>query len=161
MRVIELADWVAGPFATSVLGDFGAEVIRVDLPGKVVNTRTLHGLEEADAERSPFFAIFAHNKKSVEIDIRIQAGREIFLDLIRHSDVLVSGFRPGVLAEPTSICSSFGPCRPLQCPSGPPATEEAKIWQWYVTSPFTFASPAPPSVAAARGDVLKGIGKGD
>src|ERR1700683_1815327 len=70
-------------------------------------------------------------------------------------------FRPGVLAEPTSICSSFGPCRPLQCPSGPPATEEAKIWQWYVTSPFTFASPAPPSVAAARGDVLTGIGKGD
>jgi crotonobetainyl-CoA:carnitine CoA-transferase CaiB-like acyl-CoA transferase len=99
VRVIELADWVAGPFATSVLGDFGAEVIRVDLPGKVVNTRTLHGLEEADAERSPFFAIFAHNKKSVEIDIRIPAGREIFLDLIRHSDVLVSGFRPGVLEK--------------------------------------------------------------
>jgi succinyl-CoA---D-citramalate CoA-transferase len=99
VRVIELADWVAGPFATSILGDFGAEVIRVDLPGKVVNTRTLHGLEEGDAERSPFFAVFAHNKKSVSLDVRSEAGREIFLDLIRRSDVLVEGFRPGVLEK--------------------------------------------------------------
>ena len=99
VRVIELADWVAGPFATSILGDFGAEVIRVDLPGKVVNTRTLHGLEDDDAERSPFFALFAHNKKSVSLDVRSEAGREIFLDLIRHSDVLVEGFRPGVLEK--------------------------------------------------------------
>jgi formyl-CoA transferase len=99
VRVIELADWVAGPFATSILSDFGAEVIRVDLPGKVVNTRTLHGLEDGDSERSPFFALFAHNKKSVSLDVRIEAGREIFLDLIRHSDVLVEGFRPGVLEK--------------------------------------------------------------
>jgi crotonobetainyl-CoA:carnitine CoA-transferase CaiB-like acyl-CoA transferase len=99
VRVVEMADWIAGPFATSVLSDFGAEVIRIDLPGKVVNTRTLYGLEEADPERSPFFAIFAHDKKSATLDVRSEAGREVFLDLIRRSDVVVEGFRPGTLEK--------------------------------------------------------------
>jgi crotonobetainyl-CoA:carnitine CoA-transferase CaiB-like acyl-CoA transferase len=89
VRVVELADWVAGPFATSLLSDFGAEVIRIDLPGKAANTRTLYGLEDADAERSPFFAVFAHDKKSVTLDVRSDAGKEVFLELLRRSDVLV------------------------------------------------------------------------
>lgn len=97
IRVLEMADWIAGPFATSILGDFGAEVIRIDLPGKAVNTRTLYGLEEADSERSPFFAIFAHDKKSVTLDVRSDSGREVLLDLVRRSDVLVEGFRPGTM----------------------------------------------------------------
>jgi formyl-CoA transferase len=97
VRVVELADWVAGPFATSLLSDFGAEVIRIDLPGKAANTRTLYGLEDADAERSPFFAVFAHDKKSVTLDVRSDAGKEVFLELLRRSDVLVEGFRPGTM----------------------------------------------------------------
>jgi formyl-CoA transferase len=97
VRVVEMADWVAGPFATSLLSDFGAEVIRIDLPGKAANTRTLYGLEDVDAERSPFFAVFAHDKKSVTLDVRSDAGKEVFLDLLRRSDVLVEGFRPGTM----------------------------------------------------------------
>ena len=97
VRVVEMADWIAGPFAASVLSDFGAEVIRIDLPGKVANTRTLYGLEDIDAERSPFFAIFAHDKKSITLDVRGDAGREVFLNLVRHSDVLIEGFRPGTM----------------------------------------------------------------
>jgi crotonobetainyl-CoA:carnitine CoA-transferase CaiB-like acyl-CoA transferase len=95
--VVEMADWIAGPFSTSILGDFGAEVIRIDLPGTVVNTRTLYGLEDVDSERSPFFAIFAHDKKSVTLDVRAAAGKEVLLDLLRRSDVLVEGFRPGTM----------------------------------------------------------------
>jgi crotonobetainyl-CoA:carnitine CoA-transferase CaiB-like acyl-CoA transferase len=97
VRVVEMADWIAGPFAASVLSDFGAEVIRIDLPGKVANTRTLYGLEDIDAERSPFFAIFAHDKKSITLDVRGDAGKEVFLNLVRHSDVLIEGFRPGTM----------------------------------------------------------------
>lgn len=97
IRVVEMADWVAGPFATSLLSDFGAEVIRIDLPGKAANTRTLYGLEDGDAERSPFFAVFAHDKKSVTLDVRSDAGKEVFLELLRRSDVLVEGFRPGTM----------------------------------------------------------------
>jgi succinyl-CoA--D-citramalate CoA-transferase len=97
VRVVEMADWVAGPFATSLLSDFGAEVIRIDLPGKVANTRTLYGLEDIDAERSPFFAIFAHDKKSITLDVRSDEGKEVFLKLLSRSDVLVEGFRPGTM----------------------------------------------------------------
>jgi crotonobetainyl-CoA:carnitine CoA-transferase CaiB-like acyl-CoA transferase len=98
VRVLELADWIAGPFASSILSDFGAEVVRIDLPGKVANTRTLHGMEEeVDSERSPFFAIFAHDKLSVTLDVRSDAGREVFLDLVAKSDVIIEGFRPGTM----------------------------------------------------------------
>lgn len=97
-RVIELADWVAGPFCASVLSDFGAEVIRIDLPGQVVNTRRLHGMEPIDDERSPFFATFAHDKKSITLDVRTERGRSLFLQLITRSDVLICGFRPGAMA---------------------------------------------------------------
>jgi crotonobetainyl-CoA:carnitine CoA-transferase CaiB-like acyl-CoA transferase len=96
-RVIELADWVAGPFCASVLSDFGAEVIRIDLPGQVVNTRRLHGMESIDDERSPFFATFAHDKKSITLDVRTERGRSLFLQLITRTDVLISGFRPGAM----------------------------------------------------------------
>lgn len=97
-RVIELADWIAGPFCASILSDFGAEVIRIDLPGQVVNTRRLHGMEPIDNERSPFFATFAHDKKSITLDIRTERGRGLFLQLVERSDVLISGFRPGTMA---------------------------------------------------------------
>jgi formyl-CoA transferase len=97
-RVIELADWIAGPFCASILSDFGAEVIRIDLPGQVVNTRRLHGMEPIDDERSPFFATFAHDKKSITLDVRTERGRKLFLQLIERSDVLISGFRPGTMA---------------------------------------------------------------
>ena len=97
-RVIELADWVAGPFCASVLSDFGAEVIRIDLPGQVVNTRRLHGMEPIDDERSPFFATFAHDKKSITLDVRTERGRSLFLQLIARSDVLISGFRTSTVA---------------------------------------------------------------
>jgi formyl-CoA transferase len=99
VRVLEMADWIAGPFATSVLGDFGAEVIRIDLPGAVANTRTLHGMEPADDERSPFFASFAHGKKSITLDVRTDQGREVLLSLIAQSTVLVEAFRPGTLEK--------------------------------------------------------------
>lgn len=99
IRVIELADWIAGPFCASVLSDFGAEVIRIDLPGQVVNTRRLHGMELIDDERSPFFATFAHDKKSLSLDIRTATGRELFLALLAKCDVLIEGFRPGTLAR--------------------------------------------------------------
>jgi crotonobetainyl-CoA:carnitine CoA-transferase CaiB-like acyl-CoA transferase len=97
-RVIELADWVAGPFCASILSDFGAEVIRIDLPGQVVNTRRLHGMEPVDDERSPFFATFAHDKKSITLDVRTERGRSLFLQLVERSDVLITGFRPGAMA---------------------------------------------------------------
>jgi succinyl-CoA--D-citramalate CoA-transferase len=88
---------VAAPFAGSLLGDFGAEVIKVDLPGFVDDNRRLGTPEPTDSERSPYFVALARNKKSVTLDIRSAAGRERFLELVKVSDVVISNFRPGTL----------------------------------------------------------------
>ena len=97
LRVIELADWVAGPFASSLLGDFGAEVIKIDRPGHVDYSRGLAGGSATDPGRTPSFAVSGRNKKSVTLDIRTEAGRLLFLRLIETSDVLIEAFRPGTL----------------------------------------------------------------
>src|SRR4051812_5714122 len=70
-RVLELGNWVAAPFAGSLLADFGAEVFKIDLPGFIDDNRRLGKVEPADDERSPYFVVLAHNKKSVTLDIRV------------------------------------------------------------------------------------------
>jgi crotonobetainyl-CoA:carnitine CoA-transferase CaiB-like acyl-CoA transferase len=96
-RVLELGNWVAAPYAGSLLGDFGAEVFKVDLPGFIDDNRRLGKVEPSDAERSPYFVVLARNKKSVTLDIRVPAGRALFLKLVAKSDVVISNFRPGTL----------------------------------------------------------------
>ena len=75
LRVIELADWVAGPFASSLLGDFGAEVIKIDRPGQVDYSRGLAGGSDIDPGRTPSFAVSGRNKKSITLDVRTEAWR--------------------------------------------------------------------------------------
>ena len=97
VRVIELADWIAGPFAGSLLADLGADVVKVELPGSLSNSRTVVAFEPGDDERTPDFAAAARNKRSLTLDIRVPAGREVLLRLVAHSDVLVECFRPGTM----------------------------------------------------------------
>jgi crotonobetainyl-CoA:carnitine CoA-transferase CaiB-like acyl-CoA transferase len=97
VRVLELGDWVAGPFACGMLADFGAEVVRVEVPHAVANTRQLGGLEPEDPERSPYFAVLGRNKRSVTLDLKQERGRELLLELVRRSDAMVESFRPGSL----------------------------------------------------------------
>jgi crotonobetainyl-CoA:carnitine CoA-transferase CaiB-like acyl-CoA transferase len=96
-RVLELGNWVAAPFAASLLGDFGAEVVKIDLPGVIDDNRRLGTAEPTDDERSPYFVALARNKKSITLDIRSEKGRQRFLELVRLSDVVISNFRPGTL----------------------------------------------------------------
>jgi crotonobetainyl-CoA:carnitine CoA-transferase CaiB-like acyl-CoA transferase len=97
IRVFELADWIAAPFAASLLADFGAEVVKVELPGVLSNSRTNGTLEPVDPDRSTNFATSARNKRSLTLDVRTPSGRELFLELIRDADVLVESFRPGTM----------------------------------------------------------------
>jgi formyl-CoA transferase len=98
VRVIELANFVAGPVATMILGDHGAEVIKVELPGQVDGSRATCGLDPRDAERGPVFAAtLGRNKRSVTIDVRRPEGRDLFLDLAATADVMVENFRAGSL----------------------------------------------------------------
>ena len=90
LRVLDLSQWLAGPAAAAMLGDFGADVIMIELP---VDGAPPH----RPTETTLSFTVTNRNKRSVALDVRAEAGRTAFLDLVRVSDVVVENFRPGTL----------------------------------------------------------------
>ncbi|ART71346.1 formyl-CoA transferase [Mycobacterium dioxanotrophicus] len=97
IRVLELGTLISGPFAGRLLGDMGAEVVKVELPGSPDPLRTW-GQAELDGHHF-FWTVHARNKKAVTLDLRTDRGRELFLDLVDHSDIIVENFRPGTLEK--------------------------------------------------------------
>ncbi|MCG5431505.1 CoA transferase [Mycobacterium sp. MYCO198283] len=97
IRVLELGTLIAGPFAARLLGDMGAEVIKIEPPGAPDPLRTW-GQAEVDGHHV-FWTVHARNKKAVTLDLRTPAGRELFLELVERCDVVVENFRPGTLEK--------------------------------------------------------------
>ena len=97
IRVLELGTLIAGPFAGRLLGDMGADVIKVEPPGAPDPLRTW-GQAEVDGQHV-FWTVHARNKKAITLDLRRPAGRELFLDLVELSDIVVENFRPGTLEK--------------------------------------------------------------
>ncbi|MEW2481025.1 CoA transferase [Mycobacterium sp. NPDC049093] len=97
IRVIELGTLISGPFAGRLLGDMGAEVIKIELPATPDPLRTW-GQAELDGHHF-FWTVHARNKKAVTLDLRTAKGRELFLDLVEKSDIIVENFRPGTLEK--------------------------------------------------------------
>ena len=96
IRILDLSRLLPGPYCTMLLADFGAEVIKIEEPGR------------GDYSRSfpPFLKDFGYwhlqlnrNKKSVVLDLKTEEGREAFLDLAKTADVVVESYRPGVLKK--------------------------------------------------------------
>ncbi|GAB2642286.1 CaiB/BaiF CoA transferase family protein [Nocardia goodfellowii] len=96
VRVLELGNYVAAPTAGRILGDFGAEVIKVERPktGDELRNWRLYG-----GDTSMLYRTINRNKKSITLDLRTDAGRRIVLDLIKQCDVLLENFRPGILEK--------------------------------------------------------------
>ncbi|WP_148252037.1 CaiB/BaiF CoA transferase family protein [Aidingimonas lacisalsi] len=96
IRVIDLTRVISGPFCTQILGDHGAEVIKVEPPGRgdVVRSQgnKVNGF-------SWYFAQFNRNKRSLTLDLRSDEGKVILGQLLDDADVLVENFRPGVLGK--------------------------------------------------------------
>ena len=97
IRVLELGTLISGPFAGRLLGDMGAEVLKIELPSSPDPLRTW-GQAELDGHRF-FWTVHARNKKAVTLDLRTERGRQLFLDLVTQSDVIVENFRPGTLEK--------------------------------------------------------------
>jgi succinyl-CoA:(S)-malate CoA-transferase subunit A len=96
LRVIDVGTFLAGPYAASILGEFGAEVLKVEYPiGGDPMRRFGTPTKRSDATLA--WLSEARNKKSVTIDLRRPKGVELFLKLVSRSDVLVENFRPGTL----------------------------------------------------------------
>ncbi|KAI9441753.1 L-carnitine dehydratase/bile acid-inducible protein F [Lactarius indigo] len=95
VRVLELGQLIAGPFAGQLLGHFGAEIIKVESPS---TGDPLRGWRELDVDgTSPWFRSLARNKKSVSIDMRKEEGRALVRRLAERSDVVLENFKPGTL----------------------------------------------------------------
>ena len=93
LRVLDLTEHMAGPFCTMILADMGAEVVKVERPGKGDSSRSMGD----GGERNPFFRYINRNKKSVTLDYKGPPGREVFLRLVRSVDVLVENYRATVM----------------------------------------------------------------
>jgi len=97
IRVLEVGTLISGPFAGRLLGDMGADVVKIEPPGSPDPLRTW-GQAEVDGHHF-FWTIHARNKKAVTLNLREPKGRELFLDLVEKSDVIVENFRPGTLEK--------------------------------------------------------------
>lgn len=97
LRVIEMGSLLAGPFCGQLLGDFGAEVIKIEPPG-VGDPMRQWGREKAHG-KSLWWPVIARNKKSVTINLRVEQGQQLVRDLVREADFVLENFRPGTMEK--------------------------------------------------------------
>jgi formyl-CoA transferase len=96
IRILDLTSYIAGPFATMLLGDLGAEIIKIE------QTRAgdmFRAWDKKPELYSPLFRSFNRNKKSFTLDLRSPEGNKIFFQLAQKADVIVENFRPGVVGR--------------------------------------------------------------
>ena len=94
IRVIDLGSVVAAPFGATMLGDYGAEVIKVEPPGVPDAIRTWGVIDDT---YQPFWLLISRNKLPITVNLKHSKGKEIFAKLVAQSDVLLENMRPGTL----------------------------------------------------------------
>ncbi|HET8813239.1 MAG TPA: CoA transferase [Gaiella sp.] len=164
MRVIELGMLLAGPFAGRLLGDMGAEVVKIEAPGQ---PDPLRDWGQARYEgRSLWWPVQSRNKKCITLNLRESRGQELLLELVRVSDVVTENFRPGTLerwnlgyeqlsaANPGIVLariSGYGQTGPYAQRAGFASVAEAMGGLRYING---FAGEAPPRTGISLGDSL-------
>ncbi|MBK4735130.1 CaiB/BaiF CoA transferase family protein [Noviherbaspirillum pedocola] len=96
LRVIEMGSLIAGPFAAKTLGEFGAEIIKIEPPG---SGDPLRSWRTEEGVTSVWWHVQARNKKSVAIDLRQPEGQDLVRRLAAEADVVIENFRPGTLEQ--------------------------------------------------------------
>jgi crotonobetainyl-CoA:carnitine CoA-transferase CaiB-like acyl-CoA transferase len=177
LRVLDLSRVLAGPWATQVLADLGAEVIKVERPGRGDDTRAwgppyLRDAAGEDTDQSAYFLAANRGKKSVTIDFRTQRGQRLVRSLAARSDVVVENFMPGALARygldyealsadnPRLVyCSitGFGQTGPYRDRPGYDFTVQALGGLMSLTGAPDEAGGEPTKVGVALADILTGL----
>ena len=92
--VLDLTRVLAGPYCTMMLADFGADVIKIEQPGKGDDTRSMGPFVNG---ASLYYANVNRNKKSITLNLKDPKGKSMFLKMVRKADVVVENYRPGVM----------------------------------------------------------------
>ena len=98
LKVLDVSQVMAGPFCCMMLGDMGADVIKVEPPGTGDQTRRAMGFSLKGVDSGGFIAL-NRNKRSVALNLKTDGGREAFYELVRGADVVVENYRPGVASK--------------------------------------------------------------
>ena len=96
IKVLELGQLIAGPYCGQVLADFGAQVIKVEPPGKGDAMRQW-GAEDSDTGEPLWWNVIGRNKQSLTLDLRQTRGQEVLRELAKNADVIIENFRPGTM----------------------------------------------------------------
>jgi crotonobetainyl-CoA:carnitine CoA-transferase CaiB-like acyl-CoA transferase len=96
LRVVDLSRFIAGPYCAMLLGDMGADVIKVEPPDRGEASRAFAPFVEGE---SLYTMVFNRNKRSLTLDLRSDQGKDVLRDLLRKADVLVENFVPGTLEK--------------------------------------------------------------
>jgi crotonobetainyl-CoA:carnitine CoA-transferase CaiB-like acyl-CoA transferase len=167
LRVVDLTRVLSGPYCTMQLGDLGAEIIKVEQPGKGDDTRAFAPPFQGD--QAAYFLSVNRNKKSVTLDMKSGRGKEVLWRLIEASDILVENFRPGAMdrlgfgyqavskRRPSIIYASisgFGETGPQKDRPGYDVIVQGEAGIMDITGP---RDGAPHKVGAAIGDLVSGL----
>ena len=165
-RVIEFGGLIAGPYASSVLAQFGAEVIKVEAPGEGDPLRKWRKLHDGT---SVWWYSLSRNKKSITLNLKAGKGQQIARDLVRTAAIVVENFRPGVLegwglgwedlsrVNPSLVMvriSGYGQTGPYRDRPGFAAIAEAMGGLRHVTG---YPNRPPVRAGVSLGDSLAGI----
>lgn len=96
LKVLDMTRVLAGPYCTMVLGDLGADVIKIEVPNKGDDSRQFGPYVNGE---SAYFMSINRNKRSMTLDLKNEGGKKIFMDLIKEVDVVVENFRPGTMEK--------------------------------------------------------------
>ena len=97
VKVLDLSMLVPGAFCTMLLGDLGADVLKIEAPGVNEFRDSSRTLPKEEQRKAAAYYALDRNKKSIVVNLKSEAGREVFYRLSRRADVIVEGFRPGVV----------------------------------------------------------------
>jgi len=96
IRVLDLSRVLAGPYCSALLADLGAEIIKIEMPGRGDDTREIGPFRNGE---SIYFSILNRRKKSITLNLKDPEGKQLFLALAKKSDVVLENFRPGVTSR--------------------------------------------------------------
>ncbi len=96
LKVVEMGQLIAGPFASKLLGEFGAEVVKIEPPQVGDPLRKWRKIKDGT---SLWWHVQSRNKRSVTLDLKQAEGQDVARRLIAEADILIENFRPGTLEE--------------------------------------------------------------